>query len=273
MIPDESGTLAGTSPLMKKAPLLAVLLAILTLTRIVAACELRIRVPEDNSYAPFFIRDNSGKWGGLSIELTEALLAETACTPVYVPLPFSRGIQSLKTGDIDLMPNMSITEERRDFISFIGPQLDETVLLVTRADTPLAIASLDDFKKLPKPVGIDRDKVYGDAFERKRRLDPDFSSRLEEADNVDFSASKLSLDRLSGFLGYGYNVMHQIRTNPLYRDFAIHPFIVNQDWVYFGLSKRSVSPELLTTLHNAYEEAKRKGRFEMIRGKYLLEQE
>ncbi|KAB2890202.1 MAG: amino acid ABC transporter substrate-binding protein [Desulfobulbaceae bacterium] len=273
MIPDDSGTLAGTSPLMNKAPLLAILLTILTLSRIATACELRVRVPEDNSYAPFYIRDSSGTWSGLSIELTEALLAETACTPVYVPLPFSRAIQSLKTGAIDLMPNMSITEERREFVSFIGPQLDETVLLVTRADTPLAVASLEDFKKLPKPVGIDRGKLYGDAFERKRRLDPDFSSRLEEAGNVNFSARKLSLARLSGFLGYGYNVMHQIRTNPLYRDFAVHPFIVNQDWVYFGLSKQSVSPKLLTTLQNAYEVAKRKGRFEKIRGKYLLERE
>lgn len=273
MIPDDSGTLPGTSRSMNKALLLAVLLALLTLSRISAACELRIRVPEDNSYAPFYIRDNSGTWGGLSIELTEALLAEAACSPVYVALPFSRGIQSLKTGDIDLMPNMSITEERREFITFIGPQLDETVLLVTRADTPLAVASLDDFKKLQKPVGIDRDKVYGDAFERKRRLDPDFRSRLEEADDVDFSARKLSLGRLSSFLGFGYNVMHQIRTNALYRDFAIHPFIVNQDWVYFGLSKQSVSPELLAALQNAYEGAKRKGCFETIRRKYLIEQE
>lgn len=273
MKPDDSGILTDISPMMKPFPLLVILLAILMLSDTAAACELRVRVPEDNSYAPFFIRDNSGTWRGLSIELTEALLSETDCVPVYVPLPFPRGIQSLKTGDIDLMPNMSITEERREFISFIGPQLDETVLLVTRADTPLSVASLDDFKKLSRPVGIDRDKVHGSEFERKRRSDPDFNRRLEEADHVDINAKKLALGRLSGFLGYGYNVMHQIRTNPLYRDFTIHPFTVNQDWVYFGLSKKSVSPELLTRLQIAYDGAKRKGRFETIRRKYLVEQE
>lgn len=273
MKPADGSILPGTSPMMKPAPFLVILLTILVLSGTAAACELRIRVPEDNSYAPFFIRDNSETWRGLSIELTEALLTETHCTPVYVPLPFSRGLQSLKTGEIDLMPNMSITEERREFISFIGPQLDETVLLVTRVDIPLSVASLDDIKRLPGPIGIDRDKVYGSEFERKRRSDPDFNSRLEEADNVDLNAKKLALGRLSGFLGFGYNVMHQIRTNPLYRDFSIHPFTVNQDWVYFGLSKKSVSPELLARLQAAYEGAKRKGRFETIRRKYLIKQE
>jgi ABC-type amino acid transport substrate-binding protein len=270
---DDSGNLSGISSKMKHAAFLLILLTILVLSGTAAACELRIRVPEDNSYAPFYIRDNSGSWRGLSIELTETLLSETGCVPVYVPLPFSRGIQSLKTGDIDLMPNMSITEERREFISFIGPQLDETVLLVTRSDMPLSVASLDDFKKLPMPIGIDRHKVYGDAFERKRRSDPDFSSRLEVADDVDFNAKKLALGRLSGFLGFGYNVMHQIRTNPLFRDFTINPFTVNQDWVYFGLSKKSVSPELLAGLQIAYERTKREGRFETIRRKYLIGQE
>lgn len=259
--------------MMKPTPLIVILLTTLALSGTAAACELRIRVPEDSSYAPFFIRDNSGTWRGLSIELTEALLAETHCTPVYVPLPFSRGLQSLKTGEIDLMPNMSITEERREFISFVGPQLDETVLLVTRIDTPLSVASLDDLKELPGPIGIDRDKVYGEEFERKRRSDSDFNSRLEEADNVDLNANKLALGRLSGFLGFGYNVMHQIRTNPLYRDFIIHSFTVNQDWVYFGLSKKSVSPELQARIQAAYEGAKRKGRFETIRRNYLIEQE
>nr|AOO54684.1 ABC transporter substrate-binding protein [uncultured bacterium] len=273
MKPDDSGILPETSAMTKPALFLVILLIFLVLSGTAAACELRIRVPEDNSYAPFYILDNSGTWRGLSIELTEALLSETGCAPVYVPLPFSRGIQSLKTGDIDLMPNMSITEERREFFSFIGPQLDETVLLVTRGDTPLSVASLDDFKKLPMPIGIDRDKVYGDESERKRRSDPDFSSRLEVADNVDFNAKKLALGRLSGFLGFGYNPMHQIRTNPLYRNFTIHPFTVNQDWVYFGLSKKSASPELLARLQAAYERAKRKGRFETIRRKYLIEQE
>lgn len=252
-------------------PLLLLIIQLLAAVEIGLGCEIRIRVPESNAYAPTFIQDESGRWGGLSVELAQALLDEIGCTPVYIPLPFSRGIYSLKTGEIDMMLNMSITEERRSFVTFIGPQLDETVLFVTRKDTPFSIVALDDLKNLPASIGIERGKVYGAEFERKRQSDPVFRGRLEEVDEVDLNARKLALRRISGFLGYSYNVMYHIRTDPLYRDFVILPYTVNQDWVYFGVSKKSVPPELLDRIRGAYVRAKARGSFEAIRKKYVIE--
>ena len=250
-------------------PLVLLILLLVSVERGIG-CEIRVRVPDSNAYAPTFIQDDSGKWSGLSIELAQALLHEIGCTPVYVPLPFSRGIHFLKTGEIDMMLNLSITEGRRSFLTFIGPQLDETVFVVTRKDTPFSIASLDDLKHLPAAVGVERGKVYGAEFERKRHTDPVFRSRLEEVDEVDLNARKLALGRISGFLGYSYNVMYHIRTDPLYRDFVILPFIVNRDWVYFGISKKSVPPELLDRIRGAYDRAKARGLFEAIRKKYVI---
>jgi polar amino acid transport system substrate-binding protein len=234
-------------------------------------CEIRVRVPEGNSSVPFAVQDPTGKWRGLGIELTEALLQEAGCTPVYKALPFARGLYCLKNGEIDLMQNMTITREREAFMHFIGPQLDETVLFVTKKSARHAIASIDDFKNLPLAIGVDRGKVYGPEFEQKRAVDPLFKSRLEEVSEVDVNEKKLEMDRISGFLGYGYNVMFQMKTNPLYKDFAIHPFVVHRDWVYFGFSKKSVSPELLVHLQEAYNRATRQGVFEAIRKKYTVE--
>lgn len=233
-------------------------------------CEIRVRVPEGNSYAPFAVQDSSGRWSGLGIELTEALLAEAECTPVYEALPFARAIYYLQRGEIDMMPNMSITEERKAFLHFIGPQVDETVLFVTKKDARYAITSIEDFKKLPLAIGIERGKVYGKEFEEKRSADPVFRNKLEEVDEVNLNEKKLAIGRLSGFLGYAYNIMYQMKTNPLYKDFAIHPFIVHKDWVYFGLSKKTVSPELLGKLQTAYERAANKGVFETIRKRYIV---
>lgn len=239
-------------------------------TAIGQCCEIRVRVPEGNSYAPFALQDSSGRWSGLGIELTEALLAEAGCTPVYEALPFARAIYYLQRGDIDMVPNLSITEERKAFIHFIGPQVDETVLFVTKKNSPYAITSIEDFKKLPLAVGIERGKVYGSAFEEKRVSDSVFRSKLEEVSEVNLNENKLAIGRLSGFLGYAYNIMHQMKINPLYRDFAIHPFIVHKSWVYFGFSKKSVSPELLKKLQEAYDRAVKKGLFESIRKRYIV---
>jgi polar amino acid transport system substrate-binding protein len=256
----------------KNVGIFSLVLAILLAgwTEFAGCCEIRVRVPEGNSYVPFTIQDTSGKLSGLTIELTEALLQEAGCTPVYKALPFSRGLYFLKNGELDMMPNMTITRERKTFMHFIGPQLDETVLFVTKKSARHAIASVDDFKTLPLAIGVDRGKVYGPVFEQKRAVDPLFKSRLEEVSEVDVNEKKLAMGRISGFLGYGYNVMYQMKTNPLYNDFAIHPFVVHHDWVYFGFSKKSVSPELLVQLQAAYDRATRRGVFEAIRRKFTF---
>jgi len=232
--------------------------------------EVTIRVPEGNTYPPFFMQDEKGKWGGLSIELVEALLKEAGYTPNYKPLPFARAITYMQEGKIDMMLNMTITDERKAFINFIGPQLDETVVLVIRKDSDFTITSLDDLKKLPKPIGVERGRVYGKAFEEKRAADDALKSRLSEVTEVDSNEKLLESGRISGFLGYGYNTFYQIKTNPLYKNFKAHPFVISQDWVYFGFSKKSVPADRLQKFQEAYDSAKQKGVFEAIRQKYLV---
>lgn len=230
--------------------------------------EITIRVPDRNTYHPFFIQSQNGKWGGLSIELAEALLQESGHTPVYEPRPFIRGLKSVQQGKIDMMLNMTITEERRQFMHFIGPQLDESVFLVVLKDSNFLITSLDDLKKLPQPIGVERGKVYAKDFEKKRAEDEAFKNHLDEVTEIDKNESKLAAGRISGFLGFGYNVFYQIKTNPLYKDFTVHPFTISQDWVYFGFSKKSVSKERLREFQEAYDRANKKRVFEKIRKRY-----
>jgi polar amino acid transport system substrate-binding protein len=230
-------------------------------------CELTVRVNED-PYPPFFMKDESGEWSGLSTELAEALLEEAGCNPVYMPLPFKRGLEYLENGKLNMMLNMTPTEERKVYTHFIGPQLDETIILVVRKDSDFTINSFEDFKKLPKAVGIERGRFYGEDFEAKR-ADKVFEEKIEITNSMESNEKKLDLGRISGFLGYGYNVFRRFRTEPLYQNFTVHPFTVAQDWVYFGFSKKSVSAEMLRRLQEAYDRAEQKGVFEQIRQGYV----
>jgi len=233
--------------------------------------EISIRVPEGKAYAPFFIQDENNKWKGLSIELVEALLRETSHTPKYVPLPFARGLRYVRFGQADMMLNMTITEERKEFMHFVGPQLDETILLVVKKDSNLPITSLNDFKKMPKPIGIELGKVYSKNFEEKRATDEEFENILEMVNEVDSNEKKLDGGRISGFLGFGYNVFYQIKTNPLYRNFKVHPFIINRDYVYFGFSKKRFSEKQLSLFQEAYDRAVKNGEFEKIKNRYRIQ--
>lgn len=232
--------------------------------------EITIRVPEGNEYAPFFYQDSSGKWQGLSIELAEALLEETGHTPRYIKMPFSRGLQCTQNGCIDLVLNITITEARKKFLHFIGPQLDETIHLVIKKESKFSITSLDDLKKLPHPIGIERKKFYSKKFDKKRKTDTNFENILDTVNEVDLNEKKLEAGRISGFLGFGYNVFYQIKNNPLYRNFTIHPFIIKQDYVYFGFSKKNFTQKQLDIFREGYVRAAHKGTFEKIKNKYRI---
>lgn len=233
--------------------------------------EITVRVPVGNTYPPFFIQDESGAWGGLAVELAERLLAEAGMTPVYMPLPFPRALAYLREGQLDMMLNLSITPERKEYIAFIGPQLDEIVVVVVRKETDFTLTSLDDFTHLPGPVGVERGKVYGKEFHEKRLHDNAFAGCLDEVTEVNLNEVKLEKGRLSAFLGYGYNTYYRIRTDPLYKNFKVHPFVVNTDWVYFGFSRKSVNSDTLSRLGRAYDQIVHKGEFEKIRQKYIIQ--
>jgi len=255
---------------MKKIAFLTVMMFFLIVNT--GLCDqVKVRVSEGTAYPPFFMQNEKGIWSGLSIELVEALLKEAGYTPSYEPLPFARALKYMQEGKIDMMLNMTITEERKAFMDFIGPQLDETIVLVIKKDSDFNITSLDDLKKLPQSIGIERGRVYGKAFEEKRAGDEELKAKLKEVTEVDTNEKLLDAGRISGFLGYGYNTFYQIKTNPLYKNFKAHPFVISQDWIYFGFSKKSVTPEMLQKFQGAYDRAKQKGVFETIRQQYVIQ--
>jgi len=255
---------------MKKIAVLTVAL-LLGLGGFSTACELIVRVPVSNAYLPYFNRHQNGDWGGLSVELAQALLADAGCKPVYKPLPFPRALKSLKAGKIDLMLNLTATDERREFTHFIGPQLDETVVLVVRKDSGINMISLNGLRNLAKPIGVERGKVYGPAFEKMRASDDQFRERLEEVTEVNLLESMLEKNRISGFLGYGYNVYHKIKTDPSYVNFKVTPYPIHTDWVYFGFSKKSVPPETVIRLQASYNRLYEQGVFKTIIQKYRIQ--
>lgn len=241
------------------------------LAKDVFAEELVIRVPHDD-YPPFFMTSKTGKKVGLSIELSDALLEKTGIKVKYMALPFVRGLWYLKTGEIHMMLNLSIKKDRAEYINFVGPQLDETVLLVVLKNSNLKINNCNDFKKLSKPIGIERKKYYGEKFEHIYKTDNLFKKNIEVVTDVAANEKKLSMGRISGFLGYGYNIYFRFKKDPLYKKFKIHPVLIHRDFVYFGFSKKSVPDYLLKILQKTFAKSVKRGAFEKIKRRYRVYQ-
>ena len=233
---------------------------------IYADCQVKIRVVSDES--PEYYQDEQGNWQGMAIELAKVLMNEAKCEPIFINIPWKRALLQMEEGELDLMLNLSITEERKKSMYFIGPQRDESAVLVVHRESDFKINTFDDFQNLPKHVGMIRGAFYGESFDSKYQNDSSFAKSFYFTTGTEQLVAMLNRKRISGYIGDLYPDAYNIKTDTLYKDFKIHPFLVNHDWVYFGLSKKSVSKELLATLQRAYNQATAKGKFKRVLERY-----
>jgi len=204
----------------------------------------------------------------MAVELIEVLLNEAHCQPVYTVYPWKRALAQLQEGKLDMMVNLSITSERKKYLWFIGPQRDETIVLVVNNDFNFKVDLLEDFKAFNNKIGIENGAFYGDDFDNKYKTDPEFANLFVQAVNTDMLIKMLKLKRVIGFLEDRYSSAFKMKALTEYQGVKAHSYLVNQDVVYFGFSKKSVSLELLARLKKAYNTANTAGKFEAVLKRY-----
>jgi len=228
-------------------------------------CRLSVRVANS---IPQYYQDVNNNWQGMAVELIEVLLNEAHCQPVYTVYPWKRALAQLQEGKLDMMVNLSITSERKKYLWFIGPQRDETIVLVVNNDFNFKVDLLEDFKAFNNKIGIENGAFYGDDFDNKYKTDPEFANLFVQAVNTDMLIKMLKLKRVIGFLEDRYSSAFKMKALTEYQGVKAHSYLVNQDVVYFGFSKKSVSPELLARLKQAYDNANAAGKFEAVLKRY-----
>lgn len=229
---------------------------------------LLICVPEED-YAPLTYQDSSGQWTGLDVELTRALLNEAGFTPDFVRLPWSRALEYMKTGEIQLMMNVSKTDERSEFMYWIGPErVSRMVLAVKAGNEGLPITTLDDFPLVAAQqntrFGIQQDVFYSPEFNDRLNA-PDFAAGFELVPQHSLNPNKVLTGHILGFFEEETFLKYMIQQSPEYAGLALHPFVLTQEEVYFGISKKGVSEEARERLQAAYTRLEQNGTFEEIR--------
>ena len=231
-------------------------------------CSLTVRVP-DADYPPYTVFNASGDLEGLSVDLTDAVMAEAGCDVTYKPLPWARGLVQLQEGDVDIVPHMSRTAEREEFAAFVGPMLIQRVKLIVAGDDEVNVDSLEDLKSLPYKVGIERGFFYGDEFESKRQTDENFANKLQVNSSVENNERMLAAGRISGFFAYELNVLQRASADPDYSNFVVHPFTLREDSEYYGFSRKSVDASTRQRVLDAFDRLSANGTLDGIRAKYL----
>ncbi len=223
------------------------------------ACVIKLRV---NDSPPSYFKDSKGNWTGFVVEQGTAVITEAGCKAEYRSAPWGRGLLLLEEGEIDMMGIMTMTEERKTFAHFIGPHYFEIYRLVVAKDSDYHIEKHEDLKHLPHKIMLELDSYYGEEM-AKLVQDESFAKNIQWTSQVGLTPpiiEKITLGRVSGFGSY----VTPGALKKLTQDVKFHPFVLNANPVYFGVSKTSVDPATFKRLQEAVERLTARGEFEKI---------
>ncbi len=220
----------------------------LSVANIYADCAIKLMVADG---PPFYFKDKTGNWTGLVIDHASAVITEAGCKIIYRMAPWGRALRLLEDGELDMMGLLSITDERKTFLNFIGPHYQETIKLLVAEKSDYQIRKHEDLKNLPQKIAFFRGSWYGKRIENLRK-DKSFAKKivlLSGASETLTTVEKIRMGRISG--GF-WAVVPGILKSDTYKGLKFHPFVINQDPVYFELSKKSVKSPHLTNFRKLW---------------------
>ena len=189
--------------------------------------------------APYFMTDEYGRSSGYTYEYQMKLSAYTGWTYEYVKGGWSELVQMLKTGEIDLLGNLSYTEERaRDVLYASVPMGSEAYyLFVSPRET--AIHSEDYSSLNGKTIGVTKDSMQKELLEVWLETHG-IRAKVIELTTTEKSSLRYLGRRLDAF------VTMDVHADP---DSAVPLWKIGSSDYYFAVSKDR--PDLLAELNAA----------------------
>ena len=122
-----------------KIILILVIISIISVAQVVAGDWKRIKIGNEGAYPPWEFIDETGKLVGFDIDLAQDLCRRMQIECEFVPQKWRTIIKGLNQGTYDaIISAMSITEDRKELVSFSRAYADVPNIFVVRKDNPLA---------------------------------------------------------------------------------------------------------------------------------------
>lgn len=192
-------------------------------------------------FPPLYFKDATGDdWIGVEADMVKAILDKMDLKYKFVTRPWGRALAQMKTGDIDIMLNLTKTPQRTEFIDFIGITRLEKISFVVKKDyEDMEIKTLDDLTKFKKKIGIQIKSYYPNITDRIDS-DSEFKKHFHFTANTN-SKQFMQMANAGNILGFFEDeayIRYAIKTFPDYKNFVVHSFQVGEGTpVQIGASK------------------------------------
>ena len=188
---------------------------------------------------PYFIIDKDGRRSGYSYEYQQKVTSYTGWEYEYVEGTWSELTQMLKEGKIDILANMSYTEERaKEYLFTSFPMGTESYYVLVSPDNDEIKA--EDYQSLDgKRVGVAKGSIQTELF-----------LKWEEAHDIHTELTELSMTEEEAILLLGTQLDAYVTMN-VFADpkSAVPVWKIGSSDYYFAVSKKR--PDLLTKLNDA----------------------
>jgi polar amino acid transport system substrate-binding protein len=186
------------------------------------------------------------------IKNLESLLSEVGCQLVKINVPPGRGFILMEEGELDVMIAITKNPERERMFHFIGPHGKERNWLIGPRTKKLTISNIKKLEKSKLTISATKSAFYGYEFE-KLKNDDNFSKRIVLVPNNRQKLDLLIKGRVDLTVENEY-VIEQMTDSGLFDEMKLSKlFLVDDSYIYYAFSRRSVSDALAAELQRRWE--------------------
>ncbi|WP_209010655.1 ABC transporter substrate-binding protein [Labrenzia sp. PHM005] len=207
---------------------------------------------------------------GMDFEVIETILNKMDCELTKIPLPWTRHLNAMRNGTVDIATPVTITPDREEFAHFSSPYIQANEILFVRTKDQSAYKDLADFFKKGKRLGVIRDYAYGGAFPELAKT---YADQIETTDSQELNLKQLDLGRVDAILGETYVVSSVVQRLGLSRKVIPSNVIVASESNYIMFSKISVSEDFVAAFSRELQTMQENGEFDQITARYRNSQD
>lgn len=216
-------------------------------------------------WAPYEFEEN-GEIKGISVDIVDEAFKRMGYKVTKRILPFSRAIEMLKSGEIDMIPDIKNTAERQEIGVFSKEPIVTTyTALFVKSDSTIEfngdISALKQYK-----IGTIRDYTYSEEFDNAVKSKV---IKVEEVDDKLQNINKILDNRIDIYIENRLVLLEALKsTNNVDKLKELKPEI-NQTPVYGWFTKKKNLNEMINQFDKKLVEIKKDGTFERIYKSYI----
>ncbi|NDL67603.1 ABC transporter substrate-binding protein [Anaerotalea alkaliphila] len=249
---------------MKKALLVAVMAAVLTLAACGGAAETDgnvLRIGVDDAYPPMEFRNDADELVGFDVDFAHALGEELGMEVEFIPTAWDGIFTALVSGSYDVViSSVSITPDRMAEYDMTDPYLANGQVIVVRSD---AQDITDPSGLAGKTVGV---QIETTSHASARKYQEEFDFQLDSYDQIIQTFMDLKADRLDAIVVDGMVAAEYISSDP--GSYRVTSAKLSNEPIGVCL-KKGANPELLENLNNAIATLRENGRLAEISMEWL----